>query len=397
MELEIYKETEFSGKIIRQRNKDGYLNATDMCKANNKLYADWKRLENTHAYLNELSCDMGYPISTLIEIIKGGKSNKQGTWVHPYVATNLAQWLSPKFAVFVSKLVFRYLNGDLSLIDEIKNNNQLLQKQLEEQKYQLEEKTQQLEDKEQQMNRLHIIQKELLSYKKRVLKEETVYIVSTANYARQGIYKIGRTKSQMKFRSSSHNTTHISGDKVKVLKEFKVNDSVLVERTIHTKLSGLLLDGEKEFFMCPYDLLYNLVDLVVNHDDGENEYINKIIDTVFRLKQSAFNSTDWTNGLPEDIFKETFELKQDNQKLIEFNVSDWTNSHKKEFIVKCIEEYIKQQNKVNQEFQIVWKIFQSFLINQLNISKTRFKVADWKYSTKEVIKEKEKLTIKWRS
>ncbi len=70
---------------------------------------------------------------------------------------------------------------------------------------------QELKEKDDQLNRLHNIQKELLSYKKRVVKEETVYIVSTANYARQGIFKIGRTKTKMQFRSSSHNTTHVQG------------------------------------------------------------------------------------------------------------------------------------------------------------------------------------------
>ncbi len=58
----------------------------------------------------------------------------------------------------------------------------------------LEEKDFLLGEKDDQLNRLHNIQKELLTYKKRIAKGEIVYIVSSENYARQGIYKIGRTK-----------------------------------------------------------------------------------------------------------------------------------------------------------------------------------------------------------
>jgi hypothetical protein len=116
---------DFHGATIRQRS-DGYLNATDMCQASCKLFADYKRLNSTRDFLIELfdflskNPDMGYPISEqnqqLIQIVKGGISKNQGTWVHPYVAINLAQWCSPKFAVMVTGWVFELLDkGTVSL------------------------------------------------------------------------------------------------------------------------------------------------------------------------------------------------------------------------------------------------------------------------------------------
>jgi hypothetical protein len=391
MEPIAYEESKFGEAAIHQRKTDGYLNATDMCKANNKKYNDWYRLDSTKEYLNELSSDTGYPVSQLVEVRKGNsKKYKQGTWIHPYVATNLAQWLSPKFAVFVSKLVFRYLNGDLSLIDEIKQNNEVLQNQVKQ--LQSENK-----EKEDTLNRLHNIQKELLSYKKRVTKEEIIYIVSTSNYARQGIFKIGRTKNKMNFRSSAHNNTHIEGDKVKVIKAFSVNDSVLVERNIHAKLNGLLLEGEKEFFMCPYDLLESIVDVIINNDDEENNMVNKIVDTVYKLKRIAFKSEDWAQGIPEDIFKETLTIAAGDEKLAELDISEWGEQRKQEFVGFCIKEYIKENNSLNEEsFQIMWKTFQTFLVAQLPIVKSKFKATEWKAFVKEEAK-KEKLQIKWRS
>lgn len=43
--------------------------------------------------------------------MKGGDIRFQGTWVHPQVAINLAQWLSAKFAVQVSQWVFDWMSG----------------------------------------------------------------------------------------------------------------------------------------------------------------------------------------------------------------------------------------------------------------------------------------------
>lgn len=65
--------------------------------------------------MNELSTDMGIPITALIQTLRGGNSpNAQGTRVHPQVAINLGQWLSPRFAVQVSKWVYEWARGSVS-------------------------------------------------------------------------------------------------------------------------------------------------------------------------------------------------------------------------------------------------------------------------------------------
>ena len=252
-----------------------------------------------------------------------------------------------------------------------------------------------LEEQKNLNNRLHNIQKELLSYKKRIERNEIIYVVSTMYYARQGIFKVGRTRGQMKFRSSGHNTTHIKGDKVIVLATFKVNDSTLVERNIHTKLKGLLVEGEREFFICPFDLLTSLIDMIVNNDDEENKQVNKIIDTVYKLKQSIFNPRNWMAGIPEDKFKETLTITNGPEET-QLDVTNWTEQHKREFISKCVQEYVKQQDKVNKDYQMLWKTFRVFLVEQLSIPKFKFKVKDWKPLIKEEVNKKDKLSIKWR-
>lgn len=95
---------------IDQRKFDGYVNATAMCKACDKLFADYNRLSITKEYLEALSSDMGIPISQLVMVKKGNtRLFQQGTWVHPDVALNLAQWLSPQFAVKVSQWVREWM------------------------------------------------------------------------------------------------------------------------------------------------------------------------------------------------------------------------------------------------------------------------------------------------
>jgi hypothetical protein len=110
----------FGNHKIRQRETDGYLSATDMCKVFGKLVNDYMRLSHVNEYLEALRCDTGYPVSQLVQIRKGNSSNfEQGTWVHPMVATHLAQWLSPVFSIQVNKWVLRYLSGDITLVKEV--------------------------------------------------------------------------------------------------------------------------------------------------------------------------------------------------------------------------------------------------------------------------------------
>lgn len=105
---------EYAGEIIRQRSQDGYINATAMCKAAGKNFADYNRIGPTKAYLSALSSEAGLPIAELIQSISGGTPHLQGTWVHPQVAIHLAQWLSPKFAVRVNQWVYDWMSAGLA-------------------------------------------------------------------------------------------------------------------------------------------------------------------------------------------------------------------------------------------------------------------------------------------
>ncbi|NYZ16645.1 KilA-N domain-containing protein [Azospirillum sp. RWY-5-1] len=102
---------EYAGSVIQQRAKDGYINATAMCNAALRVFSTYNRSDTTQAFLKVLSVDVQIHTSELVQIVKGGEQSLQGTWVHPRVAIHLAQWLSPDFAVLVSKWVFDWMSG----------------------------------------------------------------------------------------------------------------------------------------------------------------------------------------------------------------------------------------------------------------------------------------------
>lgn len=104
-------EHQMNNAIISQRSFDGYINATALCKAAGREWGHYASNKNTQEFFAELSTDIGITISDLIQSVKGG-SGPQGTWVHPQVSLHLAQWLSPKFAVKVSKWVHEWLTGN---------------------------------------------------------------------------------------------------------------------------------------------------------------------------------------------------------------------------------------------------------------------------------------------
>lgn len=62
----------------------------------------------------------------LIEMKKGGRNDEKGTYVHPELAIDFARWLSPEFAVKVSRLVNRFRMGDLSLISAIVQRSDII-------------------------------------------------------------------------------------------------------------------------------------------------------------------------------------------------------------------------------------------------------------------------------
>jgi hypothetical protein len=121
----------WNGKTIRHR-ADGYLSLTDMTQAAGKLLSGWLRLKDTEEYLEALSIDTGLSIRNdepieesryvnqhiaLIDIVKGGIPDLQGSWGHGLVALELAGWLNKSLAIQCNKWNMELMTtGSVSLV-----------------------------------------------------------------------------------------------------------------------------------------------------------------------------------------------------------------------------------------------------------------------------------------
>jgi hypothetical protein len=86
---------------------EGFVNATEMAKATGKQISDFFRLSSSEEYIKELESAMGIPRAQLYYVSMGNYSDgrPQGTWVHRKLAIRIAQWCSPKFAVWVDSII----------------------------------------------------------------------------------------------------------------------------------------------------------------------------------------------------------------------------------------------------------------------------------------------------
>ena len=109
-------ELKLSGIVVTAR-EDGFINATQLCKAGNKKFNNWKQLDSTLRLIQALESDTGIPASQLIDVHKGNTSKfSQGSWIHPDLAVQLAQWISPNFSIQVSRWVREIvLTGSVTL------------------------------------------------------------------------------------------------------------------------------------------------------------------------------------------------------------------------------------------------------------------------------------------
>jgi phenylpyruvate tautomerase PptA (4-oxalocrotonate tautomerase family) len=97
------------GIEIEQRRDDGYIDATAMCRAYGDTFAHYRDNQRTQTTLEALEKDLNIPIRILVQSEVGGRHG--GTWVHPEVAVDLAQHLSPIFRIRVNRWILQWMQG----------------------------------------------------------------------------------------------------------------------------------------------------------------------------------------------------------------------------------------------------------------------------------------------
>jgi hypothetical protein len=85
--------------------ENAFLNASKTAKQFNKQAQDYLNNEHTANYLENLKHYAQKDQSQLVITQKGGFSQEQGIWLHPYLAVDFARWLAVDFAIWCEKQI----------------------------------------------------------------------------------------------------------------------------------------------------------------------------------------------------------------------------------------------------------------------------------------------------
>ena len=113
VELLIFKNSEFitgsyNGIVIIIRQCDGFINATKFCNQFNKKFNKIHENQSWRAYFNEFCLDIGvepFSVQLVYELKKGVSFDFRGTYVDPRLINYIAIWASPRYAVYVGKIM----------------------------------------------------------------------------------------------------------------------------------------------------------------------------------------------------------------------------------------------------------------------------------------------------
>jgi predicted HTH domain antitoxin len=218
------------GIEVISRVEDGYINATQLCKAGGKEFKKWHKNDKTKEFLETLSIrekisvymeEKGLvtflpdPPKCLIDIKVDGDNDDRGTWVHPQVAIHISYWISSEFAVNVTGWIQQLLStGSVSLERPVKAFATLTEMDIE----------------------AEVLEEEVK------LEEYTTDSVIYASYIGKGMLKIGFSDGRMLQRNKKHTSSESMYSQWRLIKIFKVSG-----RPIEKMLHDFLLPYQVEF------------------------------------------------------------------------------------------------------------------------------------------------------
>jgi hypothetical protein len=244
--------------IVTARPEDGFINATLLCKAGNKRFNDWCRLDSTKELLSSLNEDQILTTSqTAVKFMDVKEGRYGGSWIHPDLAIQLAQWISPKIAFQVSRwireLIYtgKDLNKQKTEVELLKLQQAYSNKLIENKKLKQKVCLKQEREKFEPGNYIYIAQSDTTKSNRR--------------------YKIGKTKNLEETlacynRSAPHEYVFYMDCKSQNI----INES---EKSVHNCLSKFRDHANHEYFILPEEQdIYYFINKIRN-------YINMTLDT----------------------------------------------------------------------------------------------------------------------
>jgi len=248
-----YSSLTLNNVVIVSREKDNYINATQLCKAGGKKFSHWISLDTTKELIKILDTDAGITASardTLVDINKGGNNkNEQSTWIHPDLAIQLAQWISPTFALQVSKWIRTlFTDGKVEVTKKLLDN---------------------IKEKD---NKIKLLQDTYVKKQRRTDYpcNNVIYILTTEEGKHKRNYIIGKAKN-LKNRLSTYNKT--SEHEVVYYKECKNEEDMnMIELMVINKLQDYKEKANRDRFILPIEVD---ITLFTNTIDECVKFINK--------------------------------------------------------------------------------------------------------------------------
>lgn len=101
---------EYQGHPITYQDH-GWFNATEAAAKFGKRPIDWINLPSTDNYIGALCRQLRSEKISLLKVIRGGRNNSDGTWLHPKLAVPFARWLDDDFAVWCDLQIDSLIRG----------------------------------------------------------------------------------------------------------------------------------------------------------------------------------------------------------------------------------------------------------------------------------------------
>jgi hypothetical protein len=137
------------------RRRDGFVNITKLCRDGGKNFKHWNENSSSKKMVEELSQVVGIPTTQLMETHQAGSDYElSGTYVHQDLVPHIASWISPQFAIKVSRIVNNFIvcqyeqamrekNGEIS---QLKMLNEKIEKKYKEEERRYEETKRSLDE-----------------------------------------------------------------------------------------------------------------------------------------------------------------------------------------------------------------------------------------------------------
>jgi hypothetical protein len=104
-----YSRGQYGKFDIIMMNKNGRVNASNLCKKGGKLFKNWLRNTTSRELIDELASSAQLRADDLMQTVVGGKNIEvRGTYVNSKLIPHIASWISPSFAIKVSEIVEEY-------------------------------------------------------------------------------------------------------------------------------------------------------------------------------------------------------------------------------------------------------------------------------------------------